>query len=71
MELTFDAAKLTEASMLRVHELQEGYQSIISKVGFSKPLTINDGGIVAEGVHLCANDQTADRQASQRGCSAL
>ena len=36
MELSFDASSLTETSMLRVHELQEGYQSLISKANFSK-----------------------------------
>ena len=53
MELTCDAAKLTEASMLRVHELQEGYQSIISKASFSKPCIVNNGGTMAEqSVHV-------------------
>ena len=41
MELSFDAAKFTETSMLRVHELQEGYQSLVSKASFAKPCMLS------------------------------
>lgn len=35
MEDSVDTAKLTDTTRLRVHELQEGYQSIIVKVSIS------------------------------------
>ena len=35
MDLTIDTGKLTDTIKLRIHELQEGHQSLISKASLS------------------------------------
>jgi len=36
MDLTIDPGKLTDTIKLRIHELQEGHQSLISKASLSR-----------------------------------